>query len=436
MEHIIWNREIECADRADIKKLQLERLKKIVKRCYEQVPFYTKKFDEIGLKPEDIKTLDDVRRLPFTTADDLRENYPFGLFAVDNKEIVRVHGSSGTTGKPKIVGYTKNDLDNWTECLTRMICAAGVTPEDIVQISFGYGLFTGGFGLHYGMENLGAMVIPLSSGNTERQLMIMQDFGTTVLIATPSYALYLGDEIEKRGLKDKLKLRLALFGGEGHTEEMRAKIEKQLDITATENYGLSELGGPGMSGECYIKNGMHIAEDHFLPEIIDPETLEPLPMGEKGELVVTALTKEGFPMLRYRTRDITWFDDSPCPCGRTSLRMGKIQGRSDDMLVIRGVNVYPSQIESVVMAIDEIEPFYEIVVTNEGYMDRIEVRMEFSDANLLDDYEKLDALKARIRHDLKATLNIDAKVSLVSPGTLPRFEGKGKRVVDKREVKK
>ena len=436
MEHIIWNREIECADRADIKKLQLERLKKIVKRCYEQVPFYTKKFDEIGLKPEDIKTLDDVRRLPFTTADDLRENYPFGLFAVDNKEIVRVHGSSGTTGKPKIVGYTKNDLDNWTECLTRIICAAGVTPEDIVQISFGYGLFTGGFGLHYGMENLGAMVIPLSSGNTERQLMIMLDFGTTVLIATPSYALYLGDEIEKRGLKDKLKLRLALFGGEGHTEEMRAKIEKQLGITATENYGLSELGGPGMSGECYIKNGMHIAEDHFLPEIIDPETLEPLPMGEKGELVVTALTKEGFPMLRYRTRDITWFDDSPCPCGRTSLRMGKIQGRSDDMLVIRGVNVYPSQIESVVMAIDEIEPFYEIVVTNEGYMDRIEVRMEFSDADLLDDYEKLDALKARIRHDLKATLNIDAKVSLVSPGTLPRFEGKGKRVVDKREVKK
>ena len=436
MEHIIWNREIECADRADIKKLQLERLKKLVKRCYEQVPFYTKKFDEIGLKPEDIKTLDDVRRLPFTTADDLRENYPFGLFAVDNKEIVRVHGSSGTTGKPKIVGYTKNDLDNWTECLTRIICAAGVTPEDIVQISFGYGLFTGGFGLHYGMENLGAMVIPLSSGNTERQLMIMQDFGTTVLIATPSYALYLGDEIEKRGLKDKLKLRLALFGGEGHTEEMRAKIEKQLGITATENYGLSELGGPGMSGECYIKNGMHIAEDHFLPEIIDPETLEPLPMGEKGELVVTALTKEGFPMLRYRTRDITWFDDSPCPCGRTSLRMGKIQGRSDDMLVIRGVNVYPSQIESVVMAIDEIEPFYEIVVTNEGYMDRIEVRMEFSDADLLDDYEKLDALKARIRHDLKATLNIDAKVSLVSPGTLPRFEGKGKRVVDKREVKK
>ena len=436
MENIIWNKEIECADRATIKALQLERLKKIVKYCYERVPFYTKKFDETGLKPEDIKTLEDVRKLPFTTADDLKNNYPFGLFATDNKDIVRVHGSSGTTGKPKIVGYTKNDLNNWTECLTRMICAAGVTPEDVVQISFGYGLFTGGFGLHYGMENLGAMVIPLSSGNTERQLMIMQDFGTTVLIATPSYALYLGDEIEKRGLKDKLKLRLALFGGEGHTEEMRAKIEKQLGIIATENYGLSELGGPGMSGECYIKNGMHIAEDHFLPEIIDPETLEPVPMGEKGELVVTALTKEGFPMLRYRTRDITWLDDSPCPCGRTSMRMGKIQGRSDDMLVIRGVNVYPSQIESVVMAIDEIEPFYEIVVTNEGYMDRIEVRMEFSDADLLDDYEKLDALKSRIRHDLKATLNIDAKVSLVSPGTLPRFEGKGKRVVDKREVKK
>ena len=436
MEHIIWNREMECADRETKNAIQLDRLKKTVDTCYNNVPFYRKKFDEIGLKPEHIKTLDDIRHIPFTTADDLKENYPFGLFAVPKRQIVRIHGSSGTTGKPKVVGSTKKDLENWTEILARVICAAGANADDIVQIAFGYGLFTGGFGLHYGMEKIGAMVVPLSSGNTERQIMLMQDFGSTVLIATPSYALYLAEEMAKRGIdKDTIKLRLALFGGEGHTEEMRAKIESQLGILATENYGLSEVGGPGFSGECYLKNGLHIAEDQFISEVIDPDTLQPLPIGDKGELVITTLTKEAFPMLRYRTRDITWLMDEPCACGRTSMRMKKVQGRTDDMMVIRGVNVFPSQIESVIMAMHEIEPFYEIIVTTEEYLDRIEVRVEFSDASLLDDYNKLEQLRAKIRHNIKSVLNIDAKITLVTPGTLPRFEGKAKRVIDKRTNK-
>ena len=436
MEHIIWNREMECADRETKNAIQLDRLKKTVDTCYNNVPFYRKKFDEIGLKPEHIKTLDDIRHIPFTTADDLKENYPFGLFAVPKRQIVRIHGSSGTTGKPKVVGYTKKDLENWTEIMARVICAAGANADDIVHIAFGYGLFTGVFGLHYCMEKIGAMVVPLSSGNTERQIMLMQDFGSTVLIATPSYALYLAEEMAKRGIdKDTIKLRLALFGGEGHTEEMRAKIESQLGILATENYGLSEVGGPGFSGECYLKNGLHIAEDQFISEVIDPDTLQPLPIGDKGELVITTLTKEAFPMLRYRTRDITWLMDEPCACGRTSMRMKKVQGRTDDMMVIRGVNVFPSQIESVIMAMHEIEPFYEIIVTTEEYLDRIEVRVEFSDASLLDDYNKLEQLRAKIRHNIKSVLNIDAKITLVTPGTLPRFEGKAKRVIDKRTNK-
>lgn len=436
MEHKIWNPKWECATRKEKDEIQLARLKKMVAYCYERVPFYKKKFDKMGLKPQHIKDLSDVKLLPFTTAEDLKNNYPFGLFAVPKKEIVRIHGSSGTTGKPKIVGYTKNDLENWTECLARLITAAGVTSDDTTQISFGYGLFTGGFGLHYGMEKVGAMVVPLSSGNTDRQIMLMQDFQSTVLVATPSYALYLAEAIEKRKIdKDTIKLRLALFGGEGHTEEMRDKIEKSLGIIATENYGLSEIGGPGFSGECYLKKGLHIAEDHFIPEIIDPDSLKQLPIGDKGELVVTTLTKEGFPMLRYRTRDITWLNDEPCECGRTSMRMSKVQGRTDDMMVIRGVNVFPSQIESVIMSIKEVEPFYEIIVTTENYLDRIEVRVEFSDASLLDDYNKLEILKSRIRHDLKSVLNIDAKVTLVTPGTLPRYEGKGKHVIDKRSNK-
>lgn len=433
MEHRIWNREMECADRETKNAIQLERLKKTVDVCYNRVPFYKKKFDEIGLRPEHIKTLADIKHIPFTTAEDLKNNYPFGLFAVPKKDIVRLHGSSGTTGKPKIEGYTKQDLDNWSELIARLVTAAGVTEEDVVQIAFGYGLFTGGFGLHYGMEKVGAMVVPLSSGNTDRQIMLMQDLESTVLIATPSYGLYLANEIEKRNIdKSTIKLKYALFGGEGHTAEMRNKIEEQLGILATENYGLSEVGGPGVSGECYLKQGLHIAEDHYIPEIVDPDTLEQLPMGEKGELILTTLCREAFPVLRYRTRDITWLDDTPCECGRTSMRMAKVQGRTDDMMVIRGVNVFPSQIESVIMAIKEVDPFYEIILTTENHLDRLEVRVEFNDASLLDDYNKLEDLRAKIRHDLKAVLNIDAKVTMVTPGTLPRYEGKAKRIIDNR----
>ncbi len=433
MEHRIWNREMECADRETKNAIQLERLKKTVDVCYNKVPFYKNKFDEIGLRPEHIKTLADIKHIPFTTAEDLKNNYPFNLFAVPKKEVVRLHGSSGTTGKPKIVGYTKNDIENWSELIARLVTAAGVTEEDVIQIAFGYGLFTGGFGLHYGMEKIGAMVVPLSSGNTDRQIMLMQDLESTVLISTPSYALYLANEMEKRNIdKNSIKLKYALFGGEGHTEEIRAKIEQQLGIMATENYGLSEVGGPGVSGECHLKRGLHIAEDHYIPEIVDPDTLEQLPVGEKGELVLTTLCREAFPMLRYRTRDITWLNDEPCECGRTSIRMHKVQGRTDDMMVIRGVNVFPSQIESVIMSMEEVEPFYEIIVTTENHLDRIEVRVEFSDASLLDDYGKLEQLRAKIRHNIKAVLNIDAKISLVTPGTLPRYEGKAKRVIDKR----
>ena len=434
MEQKIWNPDKECQSREEVRAEQYYRLRKTVDLCYNKVPLYRKKFDEIGLKPEHIKTLDDIRHIPFTTADDLRDAYPFGMFAVDREKIVRIHGSSGTTGKPKITGYTAKDLDNWSELIARIITMAGGGADDICQISFGYGLFTGGFGLHYGMEKVGAMVIPLSSGNTERQIMIMKDFGSTILISTPSYALYMADEMAKRGVdKSELKLRLGLFGGEGHTAAMRQKIEERLGIKATENYGLCEVGGPGVSGECYIQDGMHIAEDHYLPEIIDPDTGEVLPIGEKGEMVITTLQKEGQPILRYRTRDITWLNDEPCECGRTSMRMAKVQGRSDDMMVIRGVNVFPSQIEQVVMSEPEIQPFYEIVVTTENYLDQIEVKVELKDTSLLADFHATEALRAKLRHKLKTALNIETKVTLASSGSLPRFEGKGRHVKDLRE---
>ena len=435
MEHKIWNREMECADRETKNAIQLARLKKTVETCYNKVPFYKKKFDEIGLRPEHIKTLADIRHIPFTTAEDLRNNYPFGLFAVPKRDVIRIHGSSGTTGKPKIVGYTKNDLDNWSEIMARVICAAGGTADDIVQIAFGYGLFTGGFGLHYGMEKIGAMVVPLSSGNTDRQIMIMQDFQSTILIATPSYALYLADEIEKRGIdKDSIKLRLALFGGEGHTEEMRAKIEGQLGILATENYGLSEIGGPGYSGECYLKKGLHIAEDQYISEIINPDTLETLPIGDKGELVVTTLTKEAFPMLRYRTRDITWLNDEPCECGRTSMRMHKIQGRTDDMMVIRGVNVFPSQIETVISRFEELTINYMIYVGREHNKDTFDLEVELAPGLAIDNIKFIEDLRGRLDHALRDMLGIGCKTKFLNAGTLPRSEGKAVRVKDTRKL--
>jgi phenylacetate-CoA ligase len=430
---MIWNREAETADTGTIEEIQLRKLKKTVENCYNNVPHYKRKFDEIGLKPEHIKTLKDIELIPFTVKDDLRQNYPFNFFAVPIKQVVRLHASSGTTGKPTVVGYTRNDLDMWAECVARMASAAGAEEGDIAQIAFGYGLFTGAFGLHYGLEKIGATVIPISGGNTERQLAIMQDFGSTILVCTPSYALYMAEVAQKNGIDTaKLPLRLGLFGGEGHTEEMRRELEKRWNILATENYGLSEVIGPGFSGECYIKDGMHIATDHFIAEIIDPDTGKVLPYGERGEIVITSLSKEAMPILRYRTKDITWLNPEPCKCGRTSLRMGKIQGRTDDMLIIRGVNVFPSQIESVLVGMDEVGPHYEIVVRKEGYMDRIEVLVEVLDAALLTSFAELEKLEKKVKHNLYTVLNIDADVKLVEPESLKRFEGKAKRVTDLR----
>ena len=430
---MIWNETIECASRDELKALQLERLKSTVERCYYNVPHYRKKLDAAGVKPEDIKTLEDIRKLPFTEKDDLRENYPYKLFASPMKDVVRIHASSGTTGKPTVVGYTQADIDMWAECVARLACAAGATNEDIAQVTFGYTLFTGAFGLHYGLEKAGATIIPISGGNTERQLAIMQDFGTTILVGTPSYALYMAETAKKLGIDtEKLPLRLGMFGGEGHTEEMRREIEKAWGILATENYGLSEIIGPGVSGECHCQCGMHINEDHFYCEIVDRDTLEPVAEGQPGEMVITSLTKEALPILRYRTKDITWLMTEKCECGRTSARMAKVQGRTDDMLIIRGVNVFPSQIESVLLGIDDIGPHYEIVVRKDGYMDKIEVLVEVIDAALLDKFSALEKLEKKIQHALFTVLNIGADVRLVEPQSLKRFEGKAKRVTDLR----
>ncbi|MGI6152761.1 MAG: phenylacetate--CoA ligase family protein [Christensenellaceae bacterium] len=431
----MFQKDIECMGRKEMQALQLERLKHTVLYAYENVPHYKKKFDSIGLKPEHIKLLKDIQKIPLTTKDDLRENYPYDMVAVPMKDVVRVHASSGTTGNPTVVAYTKNDLEMWSDIVARVVYAAGVHPHDIAQISFGYGLFTGGFGLHYGLEKAGVTVIPISSGNTERQLKIMQDFQSTVLISTPSYALYMGETAQKLGVDfDKMKLRIGLFGGEGHTKEMQKQIEKYLHILDTENYGLSEVVGPGYSGECYIQNGMHIAEDHFYSEVIDPDTGEVLPIGEKGELVITSLTKEALPILRYRTKDITSLDDTPCKCGRTSMRMMKTSGRTDDMMIIRGVNVFPSQIEEVIMAMEEVAPHYEIVLYTENHLDKIEVKVEVADPELVTSYAALEALEERIKHNIYTMLNMNVKVTLVQPQSLARFEGKAKRVTDMRKM--
>lgn len=419
--------------REKLEALQLERLKATVKRCYENVPLYKERFTQLGIVPEDIRTLKDLEKLPFLTKADFRDNYPYGLFAVPMKDVVRIHGSSGTTGKPTIVGYTRDDLSNWSDMVARFISAVGVTSEDVAQISFGYGLFTGALGLHQGLEKIGCTVIPLSSGNTEKQLMIMEDLGVTVLIATPSYALYLSEVAQQTGVAERLKLRVGLFGAEGCTDEMRKKIEAGLGVIATDNYGMSELIGPGVSGECELRNGLHIAEDHFLCEIIDPETEEVLPPGSTGELVVTSLTKQALPIIRYRTRDITRITYEPCACGRTNARMAKVIGRSDDMLIIKGVNVFPSQIETVLMGIQQISPHYHITVSNDGGLDRLEVSVELIDASLLESFGELESLQRTIEDKLRSVLGLSAKVSLVTPGSLERFTGKAKRVTDLRK---
>lgn len=431
---MIWNPSVEQADRKTIRQIQNERLRNIVTYAYKNVPFYKSAMDEKGISPEDIKTVEDLKLLPFTTKDDMRQNYPYKMLAVPMKEIVRIHASSGTTGNATVVGYTRNDLDVWTELIARLVCMAGGSDEDIAQISFGYGLFTGAIGLHYGLERVGAAVIPVSSGNTKRQLQILKEFGTTLLVSTPSYALYLSEAAQEEGIDlTKLPIRLAMFGGEGHTEAMRKELEKRWGMLVTENYGLSEVMGPGVSGECIYQDGMHIAEDHFIVEIIDPETGEVLPEGEEGEVVITTLTKTGQPLIRYRTRDISSITFEKCRCGRTSARMSKIRGRSDDMLVIRGANVFPSQIESVLLKIKGLGPNYEIVVTRDNFMDKVEVKVELADESLLVKYSELEKLARQAHEMLKSETLVDMKVTIVNPRTLKRFEGKARRVTDLRE---
>lgn len=428
-----FNEKVERMDREELKKLQLERLKKTVERCYYNVPFYKEKLDSVGMTPEKFTSLEDLKEIPFTTKADIRDHYPYGLFAAPMKEIVRLHASSGTTGKPTVVGYTRNDLKMWAEAMSRLLVAAGLTEDDIVQVSFGYGLFTGAFGLHYGIENVGATVVPTSSGNTEKQVMLMKDFGTTALVGTPSYAIHMAEVAEQMGVKkEDLKLRLGFFGAEASTEEMRAELEKRWGILATENYGMSELVGPGVAGECIYKKGMHINEDLFIPEIIDPATGEVLPYGEKGEVVVTTICKEGIPLLRYRTKDITYIIDEPCECGRTTLRFHKMQGRSDDMLIIKGVNVFPSQIESAITGTSGISPHYQLIVTKEGYFDALEVVLELVDGSLLNNYKELVELERNIKHKIRTVLGIDVKIKLVNPNTIERSQGKAKRVIDLR----
>lgn len=428
-----FQEEIERMPRDKMRALQSERLKATVEDVYNRVPFYKKKLDEAGVKPSDIQSLEDVSKLPFTTKEDFRDNYPFGMFARPMKEIVRIHASSGTTGKPKVVGYTRNDMNTWSDLIARLIVSVGGSDEDIAQVAFGYGLFTGGFGLHQGLEKVGATVIPMSSGNTEKQIMLMRDFGTTLLIATPTYALHIADVLEEMKVpRDEIKLKIGMFGGEGHTEEMRQVLQKRLGLISTENYGLCEVMGPGVAGECIYRNGQHIAEDCFIVEIVDPETGEPLADGELGEVVITTINKEGIPILRYRTHDISYIISEPCECGRTSRRLAKMQGRTDDMLIIRGVNVFPSQVESVLLGIDHISPYYQLVVTRKDFTDQLEVQVELVDDSLLDSFGKLEALEKEIRHKLKVVLGLQAKVRLVEPKTIERTTGKAKHVIDKR----
>ena len=430
-----WEEEKECIARDELEQLQLERLQATLFRVGTHVPFYRRKFREMNIDPDGFDSLEDICKLPFTTKQDLRDNYPYGLFAVPLREVVRVHSSSGTTGQATVVGYTGNDIKNWSNLVARILTAAGVTSEDVVQIAFGYGLFTGGFGLHYGAERLGASVIPISSGNTRRQLQIMQDFKTTALVCTPSYALLLADIMIEQDINiNAMPLKYGLFGGEPWSEAMRAEIEDKLHIRATDNYGLSEIMGPGVAGECSECNGLHINEDHFLIEIIDPQTLEPVPDGEPGELVITTLTKEAFPVIRYRTRDLTRLITEKCPCGRSFKRMERVFGRTDDMLIIKGVNVFPSQIEQVLFEVEGTEPHYQIIVEREGRLDKATVMVEVVESIFFDQMKKQRELVERIKKRLAVELGIGVDVKLVEEKTLERFEGKAKRVIDKREL--
>jgi len=430
---MIWNPEMECMPIGERRALQFYRLRNAIRRAYEKIPCYRKKFDECGIKPDDIKHLSDISQLPFTTKEDLRQNYPFGMFAVPMKQIVRVHSSSGTTGKPVVVGYTKEDIDIWAETMARTIGCAGGSSDDIIQIAYGYGLFTGGLGVHYGAEKVGATVVPISGGNTNRQVMLMQDFQVTMLACTPSYSLYIAEVMEEMGVDPaSLKLRAGIFGAEPWSDQMRKEIEKRLRCKAIDIYGLSEIIGPGVASECEEQNCLHIFDDHFYPEIINPATGAPLPPGEKGELVFTCLTKAAFPVIRFRTRDLSCLHAEPCPCGRTHIRMERITGRTDDMLIIRGVNVFPSQIEEVLFQTQGVEPHYLIIVDKRGVLDELTVQVEVEEKIFSDEVRRLEELQDRIQKQIESMLGIGAHIQLVEPKTIERSMGKAKRVLDRR----
>jgi phenylacetate-CoA ligase len=432
---MIWNEKMECASRELMSEVQSERLIATVKRIYHNVPYYRQKMQDLGMVPNDVQSIDDLSKLPFTTKQDLRDSYPYGSFTVPMSEVVRVHASSGTTGRPTVVGYTRNDIAMWSECVTRALCMAGVHKDDIVQVAYGYGLFTGGLGLHYGTENLGATVIPISGGNTKKQIQLMQDFGSSVICCTPSYALYIAEVMKEMGIDpSSLKIRVGIFGAEPWSESMRKEIEDKLKIKAIDIYGLSEIVGPGVSCECTHQVGMHVMEDHFVPEIVDPNTLKPLPAGEVGELVFSTITKEGIPLLRYRTRDLTRLVYDKCACGRTLVRMEKCKGRSDDMLIIRGVNVFPSQIESVLLEMSETEPHYMLIVDRIDNLDTLTVQVEVQEQFFSDDIRSLQNLTKKIKSNIESTLGVSVVVQLVEPKSIQRSEGKAKRVIDKRVI--
>lgn len=430
-----WNPTYECMSREEMTKLQNERLKNTVERVFYNVPYYREKMLSKGIMPADIRTIEDLKKLPFCYKNDLRDTYPYGMFATPMNNIIRIHASSGTTGKQIVVGYTKKDVETWAEVMARTLASAGTTKESFVQVAYGYGLFTGGLGTHYGAENIGATVIPISGGNTTRQVQVMKDFGTNILACTPSYALCIAEELEAAGIKKgDLKLKAGVFGAEPWTNNMRREIEERLGIMAIDIYGLSEVIGPGVSTECPYQCGLHIQEDHFIPEIIDPNTEEVLPVGSKGELVFTTITKEGFPLLRYRTRDISTLNYEKCQCGRTLVRMNKVSGRSDDMLIIRGVNVFPSQIESAILDIGETAPYYFIIVDRKDNLDTLEILVEMTPELFTDKVKNIEVLEKKLRHQIESTLGISAKIRLVEPKTIERSEGKAKRVIDKRKL--
>ena len=431
---MIWNEKMECMDGEELKKLQSERLVKLVKYVYDNVEFYRNRMDKVGVKPEDIHGIDDITKLPYTTKDDLRDTYPFGLFAAPQSDIVRIHASSGTTGKATVVGYTQNDIDMWSECVARCMSMADITKDDIIQIAYGYGLFTGGLGAHYGAERLGAMVVPMSTGNSKKLTTMMVDFGATAIACTPSYLLHLSEVLRDEGLLDKIKLKAAICGAEPWTEKMRNEIETRLNITAHDIYGLSEIMGPGVACDCKYHKGLHICDDYFYPEIIDPKTLEPVADGETGELVFTTLTKEGIPLIRYRTKDLTSITHEKCECGRTSARISRFKGRSDDMLIIRGVNVFPSQVEAALVDVEEVTPHYMMIVDRENNLDSLEIQVEVDVKYYTDEIRGIEKLTKKIASVIQSALGISAKIKLMGPNSLPRSQGKAVHVIDNRKL--